>query len=516
MTKILFIIHKIHNCGVYQYGKRVHEILKKDTRIDYQCIEIDSYDEYKYYVTNNTYSAIIYNYHGAVMSWLNEHTIQRDIKNIGIVHESDDTFFDYIINIDPNKVETEKYFSIPRPIYEINQINQVNQINSEFIYKYTDTEIPIFGSFGFGFANKGFEKIVNYVNDQYDHAIIKFVIPIAHFDPNNSHTHINTLNNCMNVPRKEGIVLMITHAFFTNEELLEFLNKNTMNIFMYDYMYGRGVSSTIDYALSVKKPIGISDSYMFRNIYSDEICLYKNPIRTILNNSVKYCEKFLVEYSHENMINKFYKIIGNIPYSQCLQDNFVKYVLNNKENGYFLEIGSNHYSKHNNTFKLETLLNWKGALVEYDPSFEDGYKKHRKNSIYRINDAQKVDYVELLKDFPTHMDYLQIDLDVNNKSTLNTLNLLNDTIFDKYKFATITFEHDIYTGDYFNTQEISRKILTSRGYVLLFPNVSVFWENSYKPFEDWYVHPDLVSHEILKLQTTNSLNYNELNKILKY
>ena len=91
---------------------------------------------------------------------------------------------------------------------------------------------------------------------------------------------------------------------------------------------------------------------------------------------------------------------------------------------------------------------------------------------------------------------------------------LNETIFDKYRFATITFEHDIYTGNYFNTRELSRKILISRGYILLFPDVSVFWEGAYKPFEDWYIHPALVDPDILKLQTTDSLNTEQINKIL--
>ena len=154
----------------------------------------------------------------------------------------------------------------------------------------------------------------------------------------------------------------------------------------------------------------------------------------------------------------------------------------------------------NNTFCLERIYNWKGALIEYDQSFEEGYKEHRKNSIYRICDAQKVDYVDLLKDFPVNIDYLQIDLEVDNKSTLNTLILLNETVFDKYKFATVTFEHDIYRGNYFDTREISRKIFADRGYVLLFSDVTVFVEGGYKPFEDWYVHPDLVDPEFLKLK----------------
>ena len=90
------------------------------------------------------------------------------------------------------------------------------------------------------------------------------------------------------------------------------------------------------------------------------------------------------------------------------------------------------------------------------------------------------------------MDYLQIDLDVNNRSTRNVVELLDRDIFDKYTFAAVTFEHDIYTGDYFNTRQISRDIFKKRGYTLVFSDVSVFWEGSYKAFEDWYIHPSLV------------------------
>jgi hypothetical protein len=200
-------------------------------------------------------------------------------------------------------------------------------------------------------------------------------------------------------------------------------------------------------------------------------------------------------------------------YSQAGQDLFVSSMLKGKRDGYFLEIGSNHPSQHNNSYLLETKYNWQGLMVEYDSSFESLYKRHRPNSIYKISDARTVDYKGIMDDnnFPTNMDYLQIDLDVDNKSTLDTLLLLNNTVFDTYKFATITFEHDIYTGNYFDTQAISRQILKDRGYVLAFPNVSVFWLGSYKPFEDWYVHPDLVDMEYVnRIRRNEGLNWEQI------
>jgi len=204
-------------------------------------------------------------------------------------------------------------------------------------------------------------------------------------------------------------------------------------------------------------------------------------------------------------------------YSQAGQDVFVYSVLKDKQNGSFVEIGSNHPITHNNTYILENKYNWKGLMVEYDNSFESLYKIHRPKSIYELKDARQVDYRSILDNnkFLHNIDYLQLDLDVDNKSTLDTFLLLNDTVFDKYKFATITFEHDIYRGNYFDTQSISRQILLDRGYMLVFPNVSVFWEGSYKPFEDWYVHPSLVDMDYInKIKTTSSLTDTQIKQIL--
>jgi hypothetical protein len=321
ISNVLFLNHKIHNCGVYQYGLRLYNILKNTDTINYIYKEIDCLDEYIRVVSDTkNISGIIYNYHMSTMPWLNINTIIRNAKNIGIPHEvvqeilTPGYLFDIICNIDPNESKNDlTIFSIPRPLFENVDDMLVNcPVGSEsintFINIYTDTDIPIFGSFGFGFDNKGFNKIISLVNSSYDNAIIKFVIPTAHFDPVNNRVDI-MCNICMNVPRKDGIKLLITHEFLSNEDILRFLKSNTMNIFMYDYMFRRGISSTIDYALSVKKPLAISDSYMFRNIYSDIICLYKTSIKDCMANSTEYCSKFLELYSSKSIINIFKLIV---------------------------------------------------------------------------------------------------------------------------------------------------------------------------------------------------------------
>lgn len=198
---------------------------------------------------------------------------------------------------------------------------------------------------------------------------------------------------------------------------------------------------------------------------------------------------------------------------QALQDKFVISVLKNKQNGYFLEIGSNHPKLINNTYILEKELKWKGIMIEYDQNWLSLYKIERPNSIHIINDATKINYNKILKEnnSPINIDYLQIDLEVSNRSTLTTLEIINDTVFNEYKFATITFEHDIYDGDKFNTRLRSREIFLNKGYILVFPDV----KNGLCAFEDWYIHPELVDiNYINKIKTDQSLDFNIIMDIL--
>lgn len=197
----------------------------------------------------------------------------------------------------------------------------------------------------------------------------------------------------------------------------------------------------------------------------------------------------------------------NMYLGQAEQDKFVLNVLKGKKNGYFLEIGSNHPININNTYLLETKYDWKGIMVEYEHSYLELYKQYRHNSLYIINDATQVDYKSFFasNNVPLTIDYLQIDLEANNGSTIKTLQKLDNEIFDNYKFATITFEHDIYHTNFGNTREKSREIFKRRGYRCVFEDINNCGVN---PYEDWYVHPDLVDMEYVnKLIENNKNNY---------
>jgi hypothetical protein len=201
---------------------------------------------------------------------------------------------------------------------------------------------------------------------------------------------------------------------------------------------------------------------------------------------------------------------------QSHQDEFVLRLLNFKRDGYFLEIGSNDPIQYNNSYILEKEYNWKGIMIEYDKEFEPKYKENR-NSYYIIKDATEVNYEELFiqYNFPNELDYLQIDLEVTNESTLKTLELLDRTIMNKYTFKVVTFEHDIYRGNYYDTRNKSREIFNKNGYIRVFSDVM----DQNCPYEDWYVHSSFQNVNLINILKTETPSewteiFKKINKVI--
>ena len=272
--------------------------------------EIGSVEEYNSFIVEGNYNLIFYNYHSSTMTWLCQHSIQKKVPNVGITHESSKALFDYNIEIDPSSKDD---FSIPRPLFDIN-INEISFSNNnieEFSKLHQNENIPIIGSFGFGFDYNKYIRVVEYANQEFDNAVIKMIIPFAFFGDNEGYLAKSVTDICKN-KAKEGIKIYIINEFIEENDLLKFLESNTINLFLYDPMFNRGPSSTIDYALSTSRPLGISDCDMFRHIYDDSICIYKTSIKYCIENSVEYISKIKKLYSHENLINKINYIIEKI------------------------------------------------------------------------------------------------------------------------------------------------------------------------------------------------------------
>jgi SAM-dependent methyltransferase len=327
--KILIVSHKEQQCGVYQYGRNIADALKKSEKYDFIYAECSNAKEFFPIVKNVIPVAIIYNYHPLTLPWLKKKIIRKiKARHIDIIHEitqhfadsADDSFFQYHIAPDPTLL-------LNNPI-----VFKTGRLVSKYVNRYTLPEIPTIGSFGFGVAGKGFEKLISTVQDEFDKAIIKLHIPFAAFGDSDGGKAHAIAQRCKELIVKPGIKLLLSHEFLSQEQLLDFLAQNSINAFFYEENKGRGLSSVIDHALAVQRPIAITKSNMFRHISSayPPICIEESNLKEIMNNG---CEPLLQhnrEWSESNLIWDYERIIGKVlsikqpPYSERVKQRLKK------------------------------------------------------------------------------------------------------------------------------------------------------------------------------------------------
>lgn len=306
MRNVILLNHKQAACGVYQYMKKTATILKNSTNFNFIYIEVENENEFWTSVLQYDPYSIIYNYHPLTMAWLGTHSLDifPNAKHFGIHHEGGkpgNINFTGYIDTDcllPN--------GVPRPLIEgFDSIKSYNHIN------YAKKSPPIINSFGFGFGSKGFGRVCQMVNDQFDEAIIRLHIPHAYYGDRDKQSIQNIHPGCRNEIKKEGIKLEITTDFKTDTELLEFLSEGDLNLFLYDDMPGRGLSSVIDYALSVNVPLGINKTTMFRHI-SDavpSICVEDSSLQELMDRGIESVLNFRHKWSNSALINKYEELI---------------------------------------------------------------------------------------------------------------------------------------------------------------------------------------------------------------
>jgi hypothetical protein len=308
---IFIINHSVENCGVYQYGKRFGNIASKSKKHNFKYYELNSEVDLDILYDKHKPQVIIYNYLGGTMPWVTEELVQRyrdlGVKQYLIVHNVGyATFFDYYLHQNPYHPNVdEKNFALCRPLFDYNPTK---------IEKKDDT-INI-GSFGFGFRVKYFDQICRLVNDQlpYKNVQINLHLTASHFCPNANDIQSIKID-CMRSITNNNISLNMTHDFLTDREMLDFLYSNDLNIFFYQNYTGyNGISSTIDYALSVKKPIAICRSSMFSHIsdVQPSICVEDNSLLSIINNGFTPLEEKYNSWTNEKFIYNLETIVESV------------------------------------------------------------------------------------------------------------------------------------------------------------------------------------------------------------
>ena len=332
--KILFVSHKKAQCGVYEFGKNITDVLQHSKRYQFIRVECSSLAELQTAIAENSPVGIIYNYYPSVLPWLTTiigHKLYKSniatipIPQIGIIHEITqhvadtatnykkkflfgsvshliNSLFDYYIAPDPTLLLRNPY------VYKTGRLIPLYQ------NKFHLSSKPVIGSFGFGTSKKGFEKIVQLVQQEFDEAVIRFNIPAADFGDKNGVNARVIAEKCKALIIKPGIQLIVTHDFLDNKAMLDFLAKNTINVFLYEDATSRGLSSTVDNAMSVQRPVAVSDGAMFRHVFDAEpsVCVTRNNLKTIIQNGFAPLQKYYNEWNTENLLWEYERILNSV------------------------------------------------------------------------------------------------------------------------------------------------------------------------------------------------------------
>lgn len=191
-------------------------------------------------------------------------------------------------------------------------------------------------------------------------------------------------------------------------------------------------------------------------------------------------------------------------YSQALQDIFILTFLDGKRNGTYLEIGSFHPTKINNT-RLLIDFGWSGISIDKWQEMQMHWRKLRPHCTFVLADALQLDYKKLLDDhsMPERIDFLQTDID----SKSDDIVLLEKVLETGRKFSLVMFEHNLQENGP-NEKIQSTQVLERYGYKKIVDNIACkdFHSDQFMPFEDWWVDPTAVDPAIYTKFLTESVD----------
>jgi hypothetical protein len=309
---VLIISHKERQCGIYQYGLNITEALEHSSRYSFAYAECSSGEEVDQAVAQAHPSVIIYNYYPMTMPWLTSQITRRyKVPQIGIEHEATQEeadkatteMFDFHLCIDPTLIERN-------PI-----VFSGKRLIPPYDGSVTAPDVLTVGSFGFGFDDKGFERLIETVQNEFDRARIVIHMPFNDIvDKEGAVYALATAERCRGVVSKPGIELVITHDFLSKQQLLDFLAGNTLNAFFYNTDKHRGISSCIEHALAVRRPLAITKCGMFRHVLSAEpsICIEDSSLAQIIENGIAPLTPFYEEWSTPSFVSDYERILDRV------------------------------------------------------------------------------------------------------------------------------------------------------------------------------------------------------------
>ncbi|MGI9101555.1 MAG: class I SAM-dependent methyltransferase [Terriglobales bacterium] len=319
---------------MYEFGRSITDVLSRSAKYDFRRAECSSLDDLKSAVAQYDPEAIIYNYMPSVLPWVATKLAPLCFSNnvasirkpqIAIIHDVTQSVADTATACTRKLILRRggrltnsifDFYIAPDPTLLLR--NPLVYKTGRLLQAYQNTfplpAVPTIGSFGFGTPNKGFDRIVRRVQEEFDEAILRFNIPAADFGDKHGASARAIAQTCQALITKPGIRLVVTNDFLDQSSLLDFAAQNTINVFLYGDTGNRGLSSAIDIAMSVQRPIAVSQSVMFRHLFdvTPSVCIENNSLRSMIQNGFAPLQKHYEEWSADNLLWEYERVLDSV------------------------------------------------------------------------------------------------------------------------------------------------------------------------------------------------------------
>lgn len=296
MKTIAFFVDADPRNSISGYATTVHDVLKTSTKYNYKLMPLDSGRGHLHeWINSLGVDGVIYNW------WPGDSRIQNyilDYVNVpqfiigGHNHIPEFTNIKHVWSAYIDHPTTENVTPLPRPVIYYPDLE----------YSVPSGRIKI-GSFGLGFRNKNYPKIVEMVNKQFSDVIVDLNFHISY--TKGSYAETNKIAQVCRELAMPNVMLNITFDYLrTSYDIAKFLNNNDLNVFAYeDEPHLNVTSSSLDHALSARKPIALSKSSYFSHMkHVPGIWLEDRPLRDIMNDGIAPLEPVYKQHSKEAML----------------------------------------------------------------------------------------------------------------------------------------------------------------------------------------------------------------------
>ena len=270
MKRIAFINSREPRCGVYQYGQRLYNILKESEL--FHTVMFDCPAAIDPATHLDPFDAVIYNIHPGIPNAIYHAPFKTRAKQVGIFHDGNmSQAMDAWIYSDPTQKSYGNIHMIGRPL----------PLWMPAMYRPFGGDRPVVGLSGL--VGAWATNMVTTVLQQLPNAKIRLHLPPSdHCDPSGGLARA-VGDSCRKLSGNPDD-MEITHDFLSEFELLSWLSDNDLNCYIRSPAGSIGVSSALDLALAVRKPIAINHHVMFRHIatVTPSVCVENLPLGEIL------------------------------------------------------------------------------------------------------------------------------------------------------------------------------------------------------------------------------------------